>query len=52
MYRIFAILGILGSIVCAVGDYFLYRCQGTDSIRIGNDKKLKVIGKKQKQATS
>lgn len=40
MYRIFAVIGILGSIVCAIGDFFLYRCQGTDSIRIGDDKKI------------
>lgn len=40
MYQIFAVIGILGSIVCAIGDFFLYRCQGTDSIRIGNDKKI------------
>lgn len=40
MYQIFAILGIVGSIICAVGDFFLYRCQGTDSVRIGNDKKI------------
>jgi len=48
MYQIFAILGILGSIVCAVGDYFLYRCQGTDSIRIGNDKKIESNWEKAK----
>ena len=40
MYQIFAILGIVGSIICAIGDFFLYRCQGTDSVRIGNDKKI------------
>lgn len=40
MYQIFAILGIIGSIICAIGDFFLYRCQGTDSVRIGNDKKI------------
>jgi len=40
MYQIFAIIGILGSVICAIGDFFLYRCQGTDSIRIGNDKKV------------
>ena len=38
--RIFAIVGIAGSILCALGDYFLYRCNGTDSVRIGNDKKI------------
>lgn len=37
MYQIFA---IIGSIICAIGDFFLYRCQGTDSVRIGNDKKI------------
>lgn len=40
MYQIFAIIGIIGSIICAIGDFFLYRCQGTDSVRIGNDKKI------------
>lgn len=40
MYQAFAILGIIGSIVCAIGDYFLYRCQGTDSVRIGDAKKI------------
>ena len=40
VYKIFAIVGIIGSILCAVGDYFLYRCQGTDSVRIGTDKKI------------
>lgn len=40
MYQIFAIIGIIGSIVCAIGDFFLYRCQGTDSVRIGDDKKI------------
>lgn len=40
MYQVFAILGIIGSIVCAIGDYFLYRCQGTDSVRIGDAKKI------------
>ncbi len=34
MYQAFAKVGIIGSIICATGDYFLYRCQGTDSIRI------------------
>jgi hypothetical protein len=38
--RIFAIAGIAGTILCAVGDYLLYRCNGTDSIRIGTDKKI------------
>ncbi|MCR4598987.1 MAG: hypothetical protein K5678_08145 [Acetatifactor sp.] len=38
--RIFAIVGIAGSILCALGDYFLYRCNGTDSVRIGKDKKI------------
>ncbi len=38
--RIFAIIGIAGSILCALGDYFLYRCNGTDSVRIGADKKI------------
>lgn len=40
MYQIFAIIGMVGSIVCAIGDFFLYRCKGTDSIRIGKDKKI------------
>lgn len=40
MYQYFAIVGIIGSILCAVGDYFLYRCQGMDSVRIGTDKKI------------
>ncbi|MBQ8133538.1 MAG: hypothetical protein IJ192_03885 [Clostridia bacterium] len=40
MYQIFAIIGIIGSVICTVGDYFLYRCQGTDSVRIGTDKKI------------
>ena len=40
LYQYFAIIGIIGSIICAVGDYFLYRCQGTDSVRIGSDKKI------------
>ena len=40
MYEAFAITGIVGSIICAVGDYFLYRCQGTDSVRIGEAKKI------------
>lgn len=40
MYQIFAILGIAGSIICAIGDFFLYRCRGTDSVCIGNDKKI------------
>lgn len=40
MYQTFAILGIAGSIICAIGDFFLYRCQGTDSVRIGDDKKI------------
>jgi len=48
MYQIFAILGIIGSIVCAIGVFFLYRCQGTDSIRIGDEKRLKVTGIRQK----
>ena len=38
--RIFAIVGIAGSILCALGDYFLYRCNGTDSVRIGTDEKI------------
>ena len=40
MYLIFAIIGMIGSVICAVGDFFLYRCQGTDSVRIGTDKKI------------
>ena len=40
MYEAFAITGIVGSIICAVGDYFLYRCQGTDSVRIGEARKI------------
>ena len=40
MYLAFAITGIVGSIICAVGDYFLYRCQETDSVRIGEAKKI------------
>jgi hypothetical protein len=40
MYQAFAITGIVGSIICAVGDYFLYRCQGTDNVRIGEAKKI------------
>lgn len=40
MYKIFAIMGIVGSIICALGDYFLYRCQGMDSERIGEAKKI------------
>ena len=44
MYEVFAITGIVGSIICAAGDYFLYRCQGTDSVRIGEAKKLMIQG--------
>lgn len=40
MYQAFAVVGIIGSIICAAGDFFLYRCQGTDSIRIGEAKKI------------
>lgn len=40
LYQYFAIVGIIGSVLCAVGDYFLYRCQGMDSVRIGTDKKI------------
>ena len=40
MYQIFAIIGMIGAILCAVGDYFLYRCQGMDSVRIGAEKKI------------
>lgn len=40
MYQIFTIIGIIGSIICAIRDFFLYRCQGTDSVRIGNYKKI------------
>ena len=40
MYQILAIIGIIDSVICATGDYFLYRCQGTDSVRIGTDKKI------------
>ena len=40
MYQAFAITGIIGSIICAIGDFFLYRCQGTDSVRIGEAKKI------------
>ena len=40
MYQTFAVVGIIGAIICAIGDYFLYRCQGTDSIRIGEAKKI------------
>lgn len=49
MYKYFAIIGIIGAAICAVGDYFLYRCQGRDSVRIGADKKIesKWVGAKQ-----
>lgn len=40
MYQFFAIIGMIGSIICAIGDFFLYRCLGTDSVRIGDDKKI------------
>ncbi|MCR4713054.1 MAG: hypothetical protein K5751_01580 [Treponemataceae bacterium] len=40
MYQAFVITGIIGSIICAIGDFFLYRCQGTDSVRIGEAKKI------------
>ncbi len=40
MYQAFAVVGIIGSIICAAGDFFLYRCQGTDSVRIGEAKKI------------